>query len=68
MKTKILGLLELACGWIVAVGTGGAGRVRVTLQFDPRREFPQHGVKVLDLSKDEAAELEEALREARANA
>lgn len=66
MRTRC-GLVELDCGWSVAVGAA-RGVVVVTLQYDPERETPAHGVKTLRITADEAGELERAIADARSRA
>lgn len=68
MKTNVPGLIELSCGWVVGIGALPPGLVKVTLQYDPQRELPLHGTKVLNLSEIEAGEIEDALRAARESA
>lgn len=63
MKTNA-GLIELDCGWILAVAAVAPDQVRMVLQFDPHKEMLAHGVKDLRLTGVEAAELVEALGEA----
>jgi hypothetical protein len=63
VKTKTPGLIELDCGWYIVV-TAAAPLVRMVLQFDPAKEMPEHGIKVLRLSVTEATEIRDAFNEA----
>lgn len=55
------GIVELACGWVLAVGVPVRNQVRLLLQFDPLHEISVSGVKDLRLSVDEVRELIAAL-------
>lgn len=59
MKTKTPGLIELDCGWYIVVASV-APVVRMVMQYDPAKEVPAHGIKVLRLSVEEAKEIREA--------
>lgn len=62
------GLLELASGWWVMVGTYTDTRtgpsVTMVMQFDPEGELPAYGVKAVRLSEEEAEKLAKLLLEA----
>lgn len=58
------GIVELDCGWVVAIGVPTRGQVRLLLQFDPEHEIPSHGVKDLRVNADEVRELVQALEAA----
>lgn len=61
MKSSVGGLVELGCGWWVAVGASRPGEIR--LVFDPAGQMGAE-VFVLQLSMAEGAELVEAIEQA----